>query len=235
MRKGKVAPSPSKDGPPVVSIILAVYNHAALLGRAVESVLAQTATSWELVIADDGSTDYSLAVAKDYLARSPRIQVLGFDHRGLAATVNAAFRHTAGAYLTTLDADDYYRPEHLAVNLCYLQEHPEVDLVMSKAEVLGDPYVVDLETPGRMIHLDECTIGGTFFTRRAVFEAVGGMPAIQFGVDYAFAQKVRAAGYTIRKQEARTYVYDRIRNGSITKIAERELKEGGPPRLRFIG
>lgn len=212
-----------------MSIVLSVYNHGALLGRAIESVLAQTTGDWELVIADDGSTDDSREVAEGYAGRCPQIALLGLRHGGLAAAINAAFRVTTGAFLTTLDADDYYRGDHLRDNIRYLGEHPEADLIMSKAEVLGDPYVVDLEEPGKLIHLDRCAIGGTFFVRRAVFEAVGGMPAIQFGMDYHFARKVEAAGYELQRRDARTYVYDRTRGGSMTKTAELQMRAGQAP------
>jgi glycosyltransferase involved in cell wall biosynthesis len=217
-----------------VSVILSVYNHAALLGRAIESVLAQTTRDWELVIADDGSTDRSRHVAEAYAARADRIRVIALPHRGLSAAVNAAFRFTTGLYLTALDADDYYRAHHLEDNLRYLRKHPETDLVMSRAEVIGDPHVVDLERPGRMIHLDRCVIGGTLFVKRAVFEAVGAMPAIGFGMDYHFAKAVERAGYVVRKRRARTYVYDRRRGGFMTKAAEMRMK-ASRQRSRRLG
>lgn len=218
-------PTPASAEFPTVSVLLPVFDHGALLARAIESVLAQTTADWELVIADDGSSDDSAAVAESYVSGLPQVRLVRLPHRGLSATLNAASALTRGRYLTTLDADDFYRERHLEENLDYLRAHPEVALVMSKAEVLGDPYVVDLERPGRMIHLDDCAIGGTFFVRREVFEAVGRMPEASFGIDYRFARAVEAAGHLIHRREARTYVYDRTRDGSITKKAAQRMKE----------
>jgi glycosyltransferase involved in cell wall biosynthesis len=223
--------TPPPGPPPRVSIILCVYNHGRLLGRAVESVLAQSLDEWDLVIANDGSTDDSGEVAARYAATSERIRSIDLEHGGLAAAVNAAFRLTTGPLLTSLDADDYYREGHLEDNLRYLDGHPDADLVMSRAEVLGDPYVVDLETPGRMIHLDRCAIGGTFFVRRSVFAALGGMPAAGFGMDYYFARRVEEAGYRIHRRQARTYVYDRTRGGSMTKAEEARVGGSRSARL----
>jgi glycosyltransferase involved in cell wall biosynthesis len=211
---------------PSASVLLSVYDHGALLPRAIESVLAQTTGDWELVVANDGSTDDSGEVAASYASRHPSVRLLDLEHRGLAAAVNAAARVATGRYLTALDADDWYEPRHLEENLRHLAERPEIDLLMSTARVIGDPWVVDLERPGEMIHLDACAIGGTFFVRREVFEALGGMPPVQFGVDYRFARSVREAGYVVEKRAGRTYVYDRSRGGAMTRAAEATMREG---------
>ncbi len=209
---------------PSLSVLLCVFNHGALLPRAIESVLAQTTRDWELVVASDGSTDDSRDVAAAFAARHAAVRLLDLEHRGLAATVNAAARVAAGRYLTALDADDFYERDHLEENLRYLVAHPEVDLVMSTARVIGDPWVVDLERDGEMIHLDDCAIGGTFFVKREVFEAVGGMPPVRFGMDYRFARSVREAGFRVQKRAARTYVYDRSLGGAMTKAAEARMR-----------
>ena len=219
-------PAGSPPPPPAVSVLLPVYQHAGLLGRAIESVLAQRLEGWELLVADDGSTDGSRAVAERYRAASPRIRVLALEHRGLSATLNAAAARARAELLTFLDADDAYRPRHLEENLRHLAAHPEADLVMSTARILGDPFVVDLERPGEMIHLDRCAIGGTFFVRRRVFEAVGGMPEARFGMDYLFARAVERAGFVVHRRRARSYLYDRTRAGSMSKRAERRMRVG---------
>ena len=212
--------------PPAVSVLLPVYQHGAFLGRAIESVLAQGFGDWELLVADDGSTDGSLAVAERYRAGSARVRVLALEHRGLSATLNAAAAVATADVLTFLDADDAYEPHHLEENLRYLAEHPEADLVTSTARILGDPFVVDLERPGEMIHLDRCVIGGTFFVRRRVFAAVGGMPEARFGMDYLFARAIGAAGYAVHRRQGRSYVYDRTHGGSMSKRAEQRMRVG---------
>jgi glycosyltransferase involved in cell wall biosynthesis len=206
-----------------VSILLPVFNQATLLSRAVESVLGQTVPDWELVIVNDGSTDSTAEVALTLARGHKAIRFLDQPHGGVSQAINCGFTATSFPYLTTLAADDYYKPNHVEDNLRYLAAHPEADLVIGKTEILGDPYVVDLERPGKMIHIDRCACGGTFFVRREVFQAVGGRPPVQYGTDYLFFKKVEKAGYSVHRRDTRTYVYDRTLPDSITKEEERSM------------
>jgi teichuronic acid biosynthesis glycosyltransferase TuaG len=110
---------------PVVSIVMPVYNMAAYLPQAVDSVRTQTLPNWELIIADDASTDASLAIAKKYAARDPRIHVLSLpvNSRGAARPRNAALDHTNGRYVAFLDADDIWLPQKLERQISFMQAH----------------------------------------------------------------------------------------------------------------
>jgi glycosyltransferase involved in cell wall biosynthesis len=118
---------------PRVSIIVPVYNYAHFLGEALSSVLAQTMDSWECVVVDDGSTDDTPRVVTEYAGRDPRIRYVHQDNRGLAAARNTGIRHSRGAYLQFLDADDRLRPEKIATQASYLDGHPDVDIVIGPA------------------------------------------------------------------------------------------------------
>ena len=209
---------------PSISIILPVFNRAEFLSRAIESVLQQTISDWELIVVNDGSTDNSVEVAKKYASEHPQIICLDLKHEGVSSAINSGFARSRGQYITTLDSDDYYKKNHLEDNLKYLQLNPEIDLLMAKTEIIGSPLVVDIENPGKMIHLDECAVGSTFFVKRNVFAEVGGRPPIQYGADYYFLQNVLKAGYVVKKLDARTYVYDRTGDDSITKTEESLVK-----------
>jgi len=205
---------------PFISVILPVYNQGKFLAHAIDSVIQQTSSDWELIIVNDGSSDHSLDVAKKYLKSYSKIKLLDIKHSGVSKAINSGFSVSTGSYITTLGADDYYKPNHLMDNSNFLKNNQNIDLLMSKVEVIGSPYVVDIETPGQMIHLDECAIGGTFFVKRAVFKKVGGRPPVQYGTDYQFVQKVIKASFKIHKRSSRTYVYDRTGESSITKDQE---------------
>jgi glycosyltransferase involved in cell wall biosynthesis len=100
----------------MISVIMATYNCAATLQRAVASVLGQTFEDWELIIVDDGSTDDTPRLLDGL--RDPRIVVVRHDrNRGVAAAKNTGFDHVRGDWFTTLDADDEMVPEALAVLL----------------------------------------------------------------------------------------------------------------------
>jgi teichuronic acid biosynthesis glycosyltransferase TuaG len=109
---------------PAVSIIMPCLNAAACLPRAVASVTAQTRHDWELIIADDGSSDATPALARERAAADPRIRVLAAPEtspRGAAAARNRGIAVARGRYLAFLDADDEWLPEKLARQLGWMQ------------------------------------------------------------------------------------------------------------------
>ena len=78
------------SGNPVVSIIMATYNRASLISHAIESVIDQSLIDWELIVADDGSTDNTAEVLRKWEAKEPRIRHLQLPHAGRIAVVSNA-------------------------------------------------------------------------------------------------------------------------------------------------
>lgn len=113
---------------PLVSVIVPVYNAAAFLPAAVESILAQTYTSWELILIDDGSTDASPAICDTYADANPRIRVIHQPNAGVSAARNAGLRHADGEFISFVDADDLVAPEYLQ-HLVTQQQRTQADLV----------------------------------------------------------------------------------------------------------
>lgn len=107
---------------PRVSIIIAAYNRAHTLPRAIDSVLAQDFPDWELIIVDDGSTDNTRAVIENYLGRDFRIRA-AFHSRNLHvhAAKNTGFDLMQGEWFTTLDSDDEMVPSALSTMLRVLE------------------------------------------------------------------------------------------------------------------
>ncbi len=97
---------------PFVSVVIPVYNRAAVLGEALRSVLAQSERDLEIVVVDDGSTDDPKAVA-DALG-DPRIRFVRQDNRGGGAARNTGVREAQGRFIAFLDSDDAFLPDHLA-------------------------------------------------------------------------------------------------------------------------
>lgn len=207
---------------PFFSVILCSYNRAALLPRALDSLIAQTETNWELVLVDDGSTDNTATVIRAWIAQHPEAAVVHIHHanQGLARSRNIGVDAASGEWITFLDSDDYYAPQHLASRRRVLDAHPAVDFLHGGVEVIGDPYVADKDNPDQLIHLDECLIDATVFIRRAHFLALGGIPLVPYAPANAFHQRVLAAGLTVRKTDLPTYVYDRTTPDSICTIVE---------------
>jgi teichuronic acid biosynthesis glycosyltransferase TuaG len=106
---------------PLVSVITPVFNAAATLPATIASVAAQTFPDWEMLIADDGSTDATAAIAAAWAARDPRVRPLPGPRQGPAAARNRAIRASRGRFVAFLDADDRWRPEKLARQLAFMQ------------------------------------------------------------------------------------------------------------------
>ena len=114
--------------PGVVTIIMATYNRAATLTRAVGSVLRQDYEKWELIIVDDGSTDETEDVLEEF--DDPRIVVVRHDHnRGVTAAKNTGLDRIAGEWFTFVDSDDEILPNSLSAMLAVVARHPDVTAV----------------------------------------------------------------------------------------------------------
>lgn len=98
---------------PEITVIVPAYNAEKYLRTCLESVTGQTFTSWELIIADDGSTDSTGAIADEYAAKDGRIKVLHLTRHGVSAARNACIDVAEGRYLAFVDVDDYLEPDYL--------------------------------------------------------------------------------------------------------------------------
>ena len=125
-------------GEPCVSIIVIFLDAERFLDEAIRSVLAQTWPHWELILVDDGSTDGSSGIARNYSERFPeRIRYLehpGHANRGTSASRNAGVAAARCEYIAFLDGDDVYLPGRLARHVEVLATHPGLAMVQSCLE-----------------------------------------------------------------------------------------------------
>lgn len=112
-----------------VSVILPIYNGARFVREAIDSVLAQSYRAYEVVIVNDGSLDESEAVIRPYYLNRPNFKYVAQSNQGVAAARNAGIALAEGELLTLLDQDDLWLPEKLAMQVRYMDEHPEVGLL----------------------------------------------------------------------------------------------------------
>jgi glycosyltransferase involved in cell wall biosynthesis len=118
------------------------YNAVATLDDAVASVVSQEVGDWELVVADDGSSDGTLEIAQSWAAREPRVRVVTHPdrgNRGRPATRNLTVAAARGEIVAFLDADDVLLPNALAVHIDTLARHAEASVSYGQGEVLGGP------------------------------------------------------------------------------------------------
>lgn len=91
---------------PKISVIIPVYNTEKYLAECLDSVLNQTFTDWEAICIDDGSTDNSLEILKEYAKKDKRIKILTQKNQGLSATRNRGIKIATGKYISFIDSDD---------------------------------------------------------------------------------------------------------------------------------
>jgi glycosyltransferase involved in cell wall biosynthesis len=108
---------------PTVSVVIPTYNRADLLGEALESVFAQSFADYEIIVVDDGSTDDTAERLKGY---GELVRVLRQDNLGIGPARNRGIDAARGRYVALLDSDDLWRPGKLAVQVEYMQRHPEL-------------------------------------------------------------------------------------------------------------
>jgi len=123
---------------PTVSVVLPVYNHGPTLPEAVESVLAQTFTEWELIIVDDGSSDGSGRTAKAYADHDPRVRVVRNESNSRLGVESWESRNdgldaASGRYAAYLDADNTWRPGYLRRMVTTLDTRPHVVLAVAQS------------------------------------------------------------------------------------------------------
>src|SRR2546426_10444106 len=123
---------------PLVSVVIPVYNGERYLADAIQSVREQTYQNFELIVVDDGSTDGSAEVVKRF---GEAIRYVHQANGGVCKARNTGIAVARGAYLAFLDQDDLWLPEKLAVQVAYLDSHPEVGAVYSQCEVKGNGWL----------------------------------------------------------------------------------------------
>lgn len=165
---------------PKVSIIMGAFNCADTILFAIESLQIQTFQDWELIVCDDCSTDSTYRVISDLELKDPRIQLIKNDKNSrLAATLNHCLQHVRGKYVARMDADDICLPDRLEVQVNWLDEHPEFDVVgggillydeIGEHEVLLNPEFPDAKCMYRHIPFFHPTI----MMRREVYDNLGG-------------------------------------------------------------
>ncbi len=114
-----------------VSVIMGIYNCSQTLPDAIDSILAQTFTNWELIMCNDASTDDTYVVAKQYADKFPGkiILISNQTNQRLAKTLNHCLQYTTGDYIARMDGDDISVLTRFEEQVNFLETHPEYDLV----------------------------------------------------------------------------------------------------------
>lgn len=218
------------EGPrTAISVVMPLYNGAAFLGRAIQSLRAQSLADWELLAVDDGSTDDGYGRLCRHAAADARIRPFCLDtNRGPSAARNVALRRARGAIITYLDCDDEYYPDYLD-NVRTWQGR--TDVLVSAIDIVEPgkktPRTWDA-TPWRASWLRECLVNPLAVAhRRALLERIGLFAEELFlAEDWDMWKRLARAGATFLYLPLKSGRYH-VRADSLFRRRRGPEREGG--------
>lgn len=184
---------------PYFSIIIPLYNKVQYVCKALDSVLGQTYKEYECIIVDDGSTDESRGVVREWfdgndLQCGGRFRLLSQQNQGVAVARNNAAKEAKGAYLCFLDADDWWEPTFLEEMARHIARYPDAGLYATNYVYYKPGYThIALHLPTGYINYPQAYLQSTAMPvwtgavamPRRVFEEMGGFPAgVRLGEDF---------------------------------------------------
>jgi len=188
---------------------MAVYNtNFSYIKRAIDSVLNQDFQNFELIIIDDGSKENNRELLLAYVEKNEdKLIYIRHSNRGQSESINRGVLNCVGEYITILDSDDEYKPNHLSACLEAIENY---DLICSKSSTIVDDindfYVPDKNDLTKLIHLDNSILFGTLFGRKKVFSSINFRSG--FAADSDFYEKAKLY-FRVKKADLRTYIYYR--------------------------
>lgn len=187
-----------------VSVIMGIYNCASTLAEAIDSLITQTFTDWELIMCDDGSKDNTVSIAMSYAEKYDNILLIQNPQNiGLPTTLNHCIEYATSEYIARMDGDDISLPNRFEKEVAFLDEHPEYALVsceMIHFDEKGDWGISHyVEKPEKMDFLKKspfCHAGSMM--RRKLLNEVGNYTVskqLRRGQDYWLWHKFYCSGY----------------------------------------
>lgn len=169
------------DNTSKISIIMGIYNCADTLPSAIESILAQTYSDWELILCDDASKDDTFLVAQNYANKYPdKIKLIrNAENLGLNKTLNNCLKLAKGEYIARMDGDDTCSPVRFEKEINFLETHPEFDIVSTGMNCFDDEGVFGISQSIEFPQNKDLVKGTPFchapcMVRKRAYDAVGG-------------------------------------------------------------
>ena len=219
---------------PLISILMPCYNASQTIDEAVESVITQTYTHFELLAIDDGSTDDTPARLGIWAGRDERLSVLTQGNTGIIGALNKGLGQCQGEFIARMDADDRCHPDRFEAQIEYLAQNPDIDLVSCLVEGFPEESVregfrVYLEWLNRLttsekiaseIFIESPLVHPTILARRQSIERVGGYQDNGWAEDYDLWLRMHLKGSRFGKVE-RTLFFWREHSRRLTRTDSR--------------
>ncbi len=189
----------------MISVIMGVYNCQAYLSKSIECILNQTYKDWELIMCDDGSTDQTYEIAKQYQACYPSKIILlqNKTNKGLNYTLNRCLKYARGKYIARMDGDDLCSPDRFEKEVNILDSRKDIAIVSCYLEYFDEGGVWGICKYSEYPRKESMVKGSEFchaacMVRKEAFDKVGGYTIDKRLLrveDYHLWMKMYAAGY----------------------------------------
>jgi glycosyltransferase involved in cell wall biosynthesis len=170
-----------------------VHNCEAFLSDQLDSLLNQTFENFEIIVINDGSSDNTTSIVKNYTALDPRIKLVDNEFaKGIAGALNTGLKYAVGKYIARADGDDIHVPDRLKTQYEYLEKFPEIGIVGANAMIFNSAGSIrETKYPSSPIELCWRFISNTYFChpsvmfRSSIYKEIGGYPTVVVE-DFAF-------------------------------------------------
>lgn len=218
----------------MISIVIPLYNKEKYILRAIQSVLEQDFSDFELIIVDDGSTDNSLTVLKDVL--DDRIRVIEQANQGVGSARNKGMIEANYKWIALLDADDAWHRHHLSELADIIKRYPDSGLISTRFLELDQDdelitnneslishikpinYFLEASKKLNIVHSSSVAIS------KEVFYKIGGFSDKKIGEDLEYWAKV-ALSYPVAVSDKATSYYFRGTNGVMESLDKKDIKD----------
>jgi len=221
-RRAARATTASTPAAPRVSAVVPLYNHAAYIDDAIDSILAQGGLLKEVIVIDDGSTDGSAAIMRRRAAADPRVRFETQTNRGAHATLNTALDRCEGEFLAILNSDDVWQEGRLSALVAALDADPQAGLAWSLVGCMdsaGNGIDNAWYEAGVQFYRDRRDLGAALLNanfmmttsnlllRRTTWENVGPFAALRYTHDLDWILRALATGLAVAFVEAKLLRY----------------------------
>ena len=216
---------------PLVSIVLPTYNGEEYLKEAIEAIIKQTYTNWELIIVNDCSSDSTPEIIQEYIKKDSRIRTINNEiNKKVPASLNIGFKEAKGEYFTWTSDDNYYHPEAIEKMVTFLENNSEYGMVYGVCKLLNCPKgELDLwgKTPATVENLlDFSVCGACFLYRKSVAKEIGEYDTNTFlAEDHDYWLRIRLK-YKIGNIDEVLYSY---------RLHEKSLTSANKKKARLLG
>ena len=211
---------------PIISVVMSVYNGEKYLSEAIESVLNQTYKDFEFIIVNDGSTDNSLEIIKEYQNQDERIVLISRENKGLVASLNEGIEKAKGKYIARMDADDICLATRFEEQIEYMEKN-KLDLCGSWIETFDEKNILNVwKYPETHRDIKFRSFFGSSFAHPSVIIKKIVFDKLKYenetAEDYRLWCDILANGYKVGNIQKVLLKY-RLHNNQLTQTKSKEL------------